>query len=113
MDPRLLDPAQWARISQAVTVLLVFVSLALNGGLAFLLGHVALPSLAGRPEAGMERALRLLLYPVAAASALAACASLAASIPVQTSSTAERQPPGPVTGEKQRPRSAPCGGGAR
>ena len=66
MDPRLLDPVQWERISRAMISLYAFVGLGLCAALAFLLGRGVIPSLADGGMGGAARALRWLLYPLGA-----------------------------------------------
>jgi hypothetical protein len=70
MDPSVLGPSHWDQIGRAVTNLFLFVGLALNCALSFLLGHAIIPSLVGDDveAAGRLRGIRRLLYVVAAAS---------------------------------------------
>ena len=56
MDPRLLEPAQWERIAQAMVAFYAFVGLTMCGALAFLLAGGIIPALAD----GSSGALRVL-----------------------------------------------------
>ena len=69
MDPRPIGPEQWEQISRALIAGFLFAGLALNGALAFLLGHAIIPSLVSSGDAPHEaQRLRWILYPVCAAS---------------------------------------------
>ena len=87
MDPRSVSPEQWEQISRVLIHLFLFTGLALNGALAFLLGHAIIPPLGGGPDAPQGfQSLRRVLYPVFAASlaltvyALARALSLALDV---------------------------------
>jgi hypothetical protein len=69
MDPRLIGPEQWDQISRLLNNLFLFVGLAVNAGLAFLLGHAIIPSLVRTGDAPAEvMGFRRVLYVVFAAS---------------------------------------------
>jgi hypothetical protein len=69
MDPQVVSPEQWDQISRLMIYLFVFVGLAVNAALAFLVGHAIIPSLVGTADAPRElQALRWVLYPASAAS---------------------------------------------
>jgi uncharacterized membrane protein len=69
MDPGLLGPEQWGQINRLLIHLVLFVGLAVNGAIAFLLAHAIIPSLVGSAEAPRQAlAFRWVLYPLFAAS---------------------------------------------
>lgn len=74
MDPLPLSPGHWERVDRLLVDLTVFVGLALTAAFAFMLGRVVIPAFADERaddgDADRVRIVRLLLYPVAAASAV-------------------------------------------
>jgi hypothetical protein len=71
MDPRILGPEQWGLLSRLLPNLFLFVGLAVNAALAFLLSHAIIPSLMVSGDAPREVGLiRRLLYPIFVASLL-------------------------------------------
>lgn len=68
MDPRPVGPEQWEQISRVLIGLVLFAGLAINGALAFLLGHAIIPSLEGSDSGHGLRTVRRVLYPIAAVS---------------------------------------------
>lgn len=65
MDPLVLGPEEWDQIARALTGLLLFLGLAVNTGMAFLLGHAVIPSLEFTGEMPRElQVVRWVLYPV-------------------------------------------------
>lgn len=73
MDPRLIGPEQWIQIERALASLVLFVFLAVNTALSFLIAHAVIPSLATTGDVpGSVQTLRRVLYPVSALSLLAA-----------------------------------------
>ena len=78
MDPASIGPEQWDRIGRALVSLSAFVALTLTGGLAFLLGHGVVPSLAagGDPRTDGAERLRSVLDPLFAISLVLALVAL-------------------------------------
>ena len=73
LDPRLLGPAQWALVNVSMRSLAFFVVLAINTAVCFLVAHALIPSLITTGDApGDLHRLRRVLYPLAAASLVAA-----------------------------------------
>jgi hypothetical protein len=71
MDPRLLGPEQWGQLSRLLVNLFLFVGLAVNAALAFLLSHAIIPSLVVSGDAPREiGVIRRLLYPIFLVSAV-------------------------------------------
>lgn len=69
MDPRLVDFAQWDQINRALINWFLFVALAANTAVSFLVAHAVIPSLLITDDAPREvQTLRWLLYPVSAIS---------------------------------------------
>jgi hypothetical protein len=69
MDPRPLGPEHWHQIRDLMVGLFLFVGLALNGAVAFLLAHAVIPSLVPEVDrVGGIRLIRRVLYPVFALS---------------------------------------------
>ena len=69
MVPGVMGPEQWAQIGRILIDLFLFVGLAVNGAIAFLLGHAVIPSLVTSAEAPRQvLAFRWALYPIFAAS---------------------------------------------
>jgi hypothetical protein len=69
MDPGVMGPEQWGQIGRVLLDLFLFVGLAVNGAIAFLLGHAIIPSLVTNAEAPRQvLTFRWVLYPIFAAS---------------------------------------------
>ena len=84
MDPFPLTPGQWDRVARLLVDLTACTALALTAAFAFLLGRVVVPTFAGERPDDRMRVVRLLLYPVAAASAAAMLVALGRSIILAT-----------------------------
>jgi hypothetical protein len=81
MDPLILGPEQWAQIDRALVYLFLFVGLAVNTGLSFLLGHAVIPSLAASADVPAAlQSFRRVLYPVSLVSLLLTLYALAQAI---------------------------------
>ncbi len=83
MDPRVMGPEQWSQVSVALTHIFLFVGLAINTALAFLLGHGVIPSLVSNsytPQSVLT--IRRVLYPIAGISLVLALFALSRAISV-------------------------------
>ena len=81
MDPRIMGPEQWSQVSIALTHMFLFVGLAVNTALSFLLGHGIVPSLVTNsysPQSAL--AVRRFLYPISAISLVLALFALSRAI---------------------------------
>lgn len=77
MDPTVMGPEAWNQIWRSLTSLVLFVGLVVNTVMSFLLAHAIIPSLAFTgPLPPAVRTLRLVLYPIFAASLLLALLAL-------------------------------------
>lgn len=73
MDPRLIGPEQWLLIDRALNSLVLFVVLAINTAIAFLVAHAIIPSLVATNDApAVVNGFRKFLYPLVVLSLLAA-----------------------------------------
>jgi hypothetical protein len=76
-----MGPEQWSQVSVALTHMFLFVGLAINTALAFLLGHGVIPSLVTNsysPQSVLM--LRRALYPISAISLVLALFALSRAI---------------------------------
>jgi hypothetical protein len=69
MDPRIIGLEQWDQINRALINWYLFVALAANTAVAFLVAHAVIPSLLLTDDAPRDvRPLRWVFYPISAVS---------------------------------------------
>jgi hypothetical protein len=82
LDPRFLTGEYWAQLNFSLGRLALFMGLAANGALSFLLGHGVIPSLVANEVVPREvNTFRWILYIVSAASILLTLYNLSRVIP--------------------------------
>jgi hypothetical protein len=73
MDPRVASPDTWVLMTQTLNSLVLFVILAINTAVTFLIAHAVIPSLVGNHDVAISvNGFRKFLYPLFAISGIAA-----------------------------------------